>query len=130
MLKLPSRKNPFQSFAEERLKPLNKKEITFNILGTLIVVLLFNGLANGFFIYLISQRSFFLASHKWTLLNNLEEPIDWLVLGDSSCNQGVIPEILSRELGGTTLNLCIFGPLLVFNDAWMLEQHIRQVGPP
>ncbi|MEB3358385.1 MAG: hypothetical protein VKK04_16790, partial [Synechococcales bacterium] len=26
--------------------------------------------------------------------------------------------------------LCIFGPLLVFNNAWMLEQHIQQVGPP
>ncbi|MGF1513844.1 MAG: hypothetical protein ACFB5Z_09130 [Elainellaceae cyanobacterium] len=64
------------------------------------------------------------------MLNKLEQPLDWLILGDSSCNQGVVPEVLSEELGGTALNLCIFGPLLVFNDAWMLEQHIRQVGPP
>lgn len=123
-------RNPFQSFSEERLKLTSSKEIVFNVLGALIILLLLNGLANGFLTYLISQRSYFLASYKWNLLNQLEEPVDWLVLGDSSCNQGIIPEILSQTLDGAALNLCIFGPLLVFNNAWMLEQHIRQVGPP
>jgi hypothetical protein len=123
-------KNLFRSFPEERLKPTRSKEIAFNVLGALLVLLLLNGFANGFLTYLISQRSFFLASYKWNLLNRIEKPVDWLVLGDSSCNQGIIPEILSQELDGTALNLCIFGPLLAFNDAWMLEQHIRRVGPP
>ncbi len=124
------RRNPFLLFAEERLKPSSSQEVVLNLLGTLAFFIVLSILANGFLNYLITKRSFFLASYKWNLLTNLKQPVDWLVLGDSSCNQGVIPEVLSQELDGTAVNLCIFGPLLVFNDAWMLEQHIQQVGPP
>ncbi|MEB3357540.1 MAG: hypothetical protein VKK04_12500, partial [Synechococcales bacterium] len=72
------------------------------------MLILLNVLANGFLDYLISRQGYFLASYKWNLLTDLKQPADWLVLGDSSCNQGVVPEILSQELGGTALNLCIF----------------------
>ncbi|MEM7770560.1 MAG: hypothetical protein AAF327_08625 [Cyanobacteria bacterium P01_A01_bin.37] len=124
------KKNLFRLFPSEKISHSTRNEISLNLLGALLLAVFLNVLANGFLNYLISNRGYFLASHKWNLLTNLEEPVDWLFLGDSSCNQGVIPEVMSDAVNATALNLCIFGPLLVFNDAWMLEQHIQQVGPP
>ncbi len=118
------------SVPSEKIRSSKAREVCLNLLGALVLVVFLNSGANVFFKYLISNRGYFLASHKWNLLTRLEQPVDWLVLGDSSCNQGVVPEVLSEALGGTALNLCIYGPLLVFNDAWMLERHIDQVGPP
>ncbi len=100
------------------------------LIGVIGLVLLVNLAAIGWVRFLTSNQGYFLISHKWQLLLDLEQPVDWLVLGDSSCNQAVIPERLSAELGGTVLNACTVGSVLAVNDAWMLEQHIRQVGAP
>jgi hypothetical protein len=67
---------------------------------------------------------------KWNLLMEQKKPVDTLVLGDSSGNHGVIPEVLAARLGGTALNLCTVGDLLAMNDAWMLERYLRAVGVP
>ena len=67
---------------------------------------------------------------KWALLRRQTTPVDTLVLGDSTGNYGVVPDILAARLGGTALNLCTVGDLLAVNDAWMLERYIRDVGPP
>ncbi|MGJ3253466.1 MAG: hypothetical protein ACFE0J_20385 [Elainellaceae cyanobacterium] len=114
----------------ERTKPAKPGEIFANILGTFALVILANFLADGFLNYLTSNRGYFLVSRKWQILSELKQPVDWLILGDSSCNQGVIPERFSETLGGTAVNLCTFGPLLTLDDAWMIEHHIQRVGPP
>lgn len=73
---------------------------------------------------------YWLIKEKWSMLLNLEKPIDWLVLGDSSCNQGVIPQILETELSGKAVNLCTIGNSLVLNSSWMLSKHIQKYGAP
>lgn len=67
---------------------------------------------------------------KWRLMDLQTQPVNWLILGDSSGDTGVNPEIIEAELGGAALNLCTLAPMLVVNDAWMLEEHIRRVGKP
>ncbi len=69
---------------------------------------------------------------KYDLLESLEgsEPVDWLILGDSSGAHGIVPEVWSEELGGTTVNLAILANLLAVNDAWMLGEYIERVGVP
>lgn len=76
------------------------------------------------------NRGYWLIQEKWSLLTNLKQPVDWLVLGDSSCNQGVIPEVLEQELSGKAVNLCTIGDTIVLNDAWMLSKHIQKYGAP
>lgn len=67
---------------------------------------------------------------KWDLLESMDDPVDWLVLGDSSGCHGVVPEILSEELGGTAVNLATLANLLIAEDAWMLQRYIERFGPP
>src|SRR5262245_21638399 len=67
---------------------------------------------------------------KWRLLDLQNEPVDWLVLGDSSGDTGVSPEAIEGGLGGTYLNLCTMAPMLAVTDAWMLGEYIRRVGRP
>ncbi len=114
----------------EIAQPVRLRDLLISLLVPLLVVLLIN---LGFAIYL-DQRPFnrgaWLNGHKWSLLDQLDTPIDTLILGDSSCNQGVIPEKLGRALGGTALNLCTTGSSLVVDDAWMLAAYVERFGPP
>lgn len=104
------------------------------IILTLLCPWLIFALANvGANIYLKNfpeNRGYWVIQQKWSMLMNLKQPVDWLVLGDSSCNQGVIPEVLESELSGKAVNLCTIGDSLVLNDAWMLSKYIKKYGAP
>ena len=105
-----------------------------HILLTLLCPWLLFGLTNwGANLYLKNfpqNRGYWLIQQKWSLLKSLKQPVDWLVLGDSSCNQGIIPNVLEQELSGKAINLCTIGDSLVLNDAWMLSKHIKEYGAP
>jgi hypothetical protein len=69
--------------------------------------------------------------HKWRLLMEMKQPVDDLVLGDSSCNQGVNPVALANALGDQrAVNLCTIGDMLALNDAWLLQHYIERFGAP
>jgi len=53
-----------------------------------------------------------------------------LFLGDSSCNQGLRPDIWREATGATAVNLCTIGDMLATNDAWMLERYLARHGAP
>jgi len=67
---------------------------------------------------------------KWKLLRSSDQSVDWLVLGDSSADQGVIPDHFEVELGGSALNLATVGNVLAINDVWMLDEYISRHGAP
>lgn len=69
-------------------------------------------------------------SHKWRVLERLEGPVDWLVLGDSSVSQAFDPEVLRRATGQRAVNLGTIGNFGLSDDLWMLEEHIERFGPP
>lgn len=77
-----------------------------------------------------SNLGYSLIRYKWSMLETLEEPVDVLILGDSSCNQGVDPAVIEQELGLSALNLCTIGDALLVNDAWMLDAYVERFGPP
>lgn len=89
-----------------------------------------NALAGEALEELTTNRGYWLVHQKWDLLDSLDEPVDWLILGDSSCNQGVRPDVFEARLGESAVNLCTVGDLLAVNDAWMLERYIEDYGPP
>jgi hypothetical protein len=67
---------------------------------------------------------------KWRMIDHEHKPVDWLILGDSTCLHGIVPDVIRSETGGTALNLCTLANAMVVNDAWQLEYYINKVGVP
>jgi hypothetical protein len=67
---------------------------------------------------------------QWDRLLTLEEPVETLILGDSSCRQGVDPEVLDIALGTRSLNLCTMGNAATVNSVWQLSTYIERHGAP
>ena len=115
---------------KEIIGPANTKRILISVLGTLVIVFLVNLVAFSC-IEKYSIGNYDLGSkEKWNMLLNLEEPVEWLILGDSTGLHAVVPNTLNERLGVTSINLCTLGFMGVMNDAWMLNRYIQQFGSP
>ena len=114
----------------EKLKPAKAR----HIFKLFLCVLLMVGLLNGFAIWFLKDHTlnvgYLLTTKKWKLLIDTQKPVDWLILGDSSGNAAVMPEVFHRKFGGSSLNLCTVGWLSALNDVWMLETYLKRFGPP
>ncbi|AOY84337.1 hypothetical protein BJP36_34850 [Moorena producens JHB] len=119
-----------QQLPEEIIGSANRRGVLLSLLGTLILVILCNFAAKWYLNDHRPNRGYWLVKEKWEMLLGLKQPVDWLILGDSSCNQGVVPSILNERLDVTSINLCTIGNMLSLNDAWMLEKYIQQSGAP
>lgn len=110
--------------------PATWRRVLVMLVVTLLGVLALNFLAGLALERWTTNRGYWLIREKWRLLESMSAPVDWLILGDSACNQGIDPSIVAAELGGTAINLCTVGDMLAVNDAWMLDRHIERFGPP
>lgn len=123
-------RNPLGALAVELEHPSSPHAL----LRTALTALTLLALANlGAWLYLKASpanQGYAIIEAKWALLRAKQEPVDWLVLGDSSCNQGVDPQALSSALGGRVLNACTIGDMLALEDAWMLDEYIQRHGAP
>ena len=72
----------------------------------------------------------FLIRSKWDILRDLDTPVEWLILGDSSANQGVVPAQFQTEYGGRSVNLGTVGNVLLIDDVWMFQNYINKHGAP
>ena len=116
----------------EEILPRSTKliQIILSLVCPWFIFVLANVGANLYLKNFPENRGYWLIQQKWSMLLNLKQPVDWLILGDSSCNQGVIPQVLETELSGKAVNLCTIGDSLVLNNAWMLSQYIKKYGAP
>ena len=114
----------------ERVQPVSAGELR----RVLMLVVLFAVSANVLAGVVLRRWSpnfgYAVANMKWERLLTLHEPVDWLVLGDSTANQGVDPQVLATHLGGRALNLATIADMTAINDAWMLQEYVRRFGPP
>lgn len=69
-------------------------------------------------------------AHKWGVLERLDEPVDWLVLGDSSVSQSFDPSVVREVAGKRAINLGTLGNFGVSGDLWMLEEYLERFGAP
>ncbi len=115
---------------DEVIRPTTRRRVAGTIVGTLVAMFLVNA---GFGWYLSQSRynfGYWLLSYKWKLLEETEESADWLIIGDSSGNQGVDTTIVEATLGGSALNLCVPAHFMVLNDALILEEYLKDHAPP
>lgn len=106
------------------------RSLLFSLAGILILTLFVNFSAKYYLDRSTRNLGYFLIKKKWELLKNLENPVDLIILGDSSCNQGVNTDLITEKTGLSALNLCTMGKLLALNDSWMLDYYIRKHGAP
>jgi hypothetical protein len=118
------------SLPQENLPPSSWKHVLVELVGSLVVLICINLSLLWYLGNYTTNYGFWTIHQKWWLLEDLDQPVDWLILGDSSCNQGVMPSIFENELGETAINLCTIGNLGTINDLWMLEEYIDRFGPP
>lgn len=104
--------------------------LAVSLLATLVGVIVVNYFVAGYLNRKTTNFGAFLIHRKWELLGEQERPVDVLVLGDSTCNQGINTNILQKEFGVSALNLCTTGSSALVGDVWMLEEYIARVGTP
>lgn len=123
-------------FPKRRVRFLEKSSaarfgfLALEVLGSLVVLVLINSFALWYLGNYSTNFGYWTIHQKWNLLGKIEEPVDWLVLGDSSCNQGVSPAIIAEQTGESALNLCAIGNVTALHDVWMLEEYLQRFGPP
>jgi len=98
--------------------------------GVALVLVAANALAGRVLHDYTANLGYALTSKKWELLLARSAPFEWLVLGDSTCNQGLDPEVLEQALGADVVNLCTVASGLALDSAWMLDVATERVGPP
>jgi hypothetical protein len=115
---------------KEILKPVPISRALLSVLGTFALIFGLNLVAKAYLEAHTPNRGDWLVREKWNMLSNLDQPVEWLVLGDSSCNQGIVPEVFDEQLDTTSVNLCTVGSMTVLNTAWMLDTYIQKYGAP
>lgn len=111
-------------------RPRARRRLALTLCGALGAFVVINAAASAFLERRSANLGYSLIRTKWAMLLSLKKPVDWLILGDSSGNQGVIPEILEAKVGGSALNLCTIADMLTVDDAWMLETYLSRFGAP
>lgn len=111
-------------------KPVPPRKIRRTLAGTLAAVFFLNWAAGIFLQNYSSNEGYRLVRKKWQMLLGMKEPVDWLILGDSSANAALVPDVLEKCKGLKALNLGTIGWVVVANDAWMLETYLNRFGPP
>jgi len=112
--------------ATEEIGDSSSQRIVRVFFGVLILFVTINFLANWYLDSYTNKRSHWLLKTKWSMLLDETQSVDWLVLGDSSGNQGVNTQMLQKRMGGRALNLCTIGNSLIVGDLWMLETLIKK----
>ena len=104
------------------------------IRGLLVILLTMFVLANTWIWFLFNprpiNRGHWIVQEKWRMLRELEAPVDWLIVGDSSCGHGIDPRIVESRLGGRAINLCTVGSMIALEGAWMIEVYLERFGNP
>lgn len=115
----------------EIIPATSSKSITRLITGILICLFLTNALCMILLNYRQPNQGYWLIKQKWQWLLHSQETVHTLFLGDSSCNQGLIPSVYSNVTGNTAYNLGTIGDMSLVNDAWMLDTYLKtRTTPP
>ena len=108
----------------EYIPAVSKSKFVTSTLLPLAFFLILNLMLVAFFKIKNPNRGYEVIKKKWTLAQEYQGSIDWLVIGDSACNQGFNNKVFEQNIKGKSLNLCTIGDMLVWDDVWLLEQLI------
>ncbi len=113
----------------EVVMPVSAKKVVLTIGGALLIFALTN-IPPGFYFRHHPEKRGNYQAWKWGLLLNLKTPLDWFIAGDSSALDSLNPIFFQEKFGGTALSLATTGGAGLPNVAWMIQEHVRRLGPP
>lgn len=113
----------------ETVRPATRRDVVRLVAGAAVFVILANLLAVVVLDLHNPNRGNWLVLEKGRRAT--EAPaVETLVLGDSSCNQGLRPSGLAAALGGPAYNLCTIGTLSLTGDVVLLDRYLATHPPP
>lgn len=116
--------------AQELTPDISQKTFYKTLLIAILVLLTLNFFSSQLLKSFSTNGGYRLIRTKWDILNKLEKPVDILILGDSSGNQGVDTDLIEEKTGKSAINLATIGNVLSLNDYWMLTEYIKKFGSP
>ena len=63
-------------------------------------------------------------------IQTMDEGVNTLLLGDSSCAANLDTGAFTDRLGGRTIDLSVYGGMSMLADAWLLSAYVQKFGPP
>ena len=120
----------YPQYPVEKAYTTSSRRVVLSIVLTLGIVIGLNILVRIYLDIRPESSTDRLIAYKWELVEGQTEKVNILILGDSSANQGVNPEIISEAFGGRVLNAATIGNWVLVDDVWLLETLINTVGPP
>jgi hypothetical protein len=115
---------------EDKLPVTSRKRVAVIWVSTALFIIVLNALVTTWLNKTVPNAGYRRIRQKWAMLHGLNQPVDTLILGDSSGAQGLDPEVLSKTLGGKGVNLCTIGDMTVVNSAAMLDDYVHKYGAP
>lgn len=116
--------------SREAMPAGNSKVIAMTVVIGLVIVAALMAASHYVLERYSPNTGYRLVRAKWELLLSQNSPVDVLVLGDSSANQGIDTEYLTATTNLTALNLSTVGTAIAVNDYWMLEEYLDRIGSP
>lgn len=117
-------------YPQEVPYPVSRTGIVVSIFGMIVIVALINLLAGWYLKDHTFNRGYWIITQKGKVLSSLDKSGYWLIVGDSSGNFGIVPDILDKRLGTQSINLCTIADMLTMDDFFMVENYIDRYGPP
>ncbi len=124
-----ARKDNIQ-LTKEIVEPATRRTVVLSIIIPILCVIAFNFFAVWYLARYSPNIGYLLITAKYNLVKSLPVPIDLLILGDSSGNQGVDPAVIKDKLGYSALNACTIGGTIALDDVWMLEEYLNHHEAP
>ncbi|MHC4215475.1 MAG: hypothetical protein ACYSWP_19105 [Planctomycetota bacterium] len=124
------KKTRLKGWPQEKPISTTYKSVAISIFGAMVVVSLLNLLANWYLKDYTFNRGYWIITQKTKILSSLDTSEYWLVLGDSSGNFGIVPEILDQSLNVRSINLCTIADMLTIGDSFTLRDYIEGHGTP
>jgi len=75
------------------------------------------------------NRGYDVIQHKWNLVKQKQDN-KWLILGDSSGNQGFNNALFNEKMNTSSINLCTTGDMLLVDDFWLLDEYLKNNPAP
>lgn len=95
--------------------------LIFTIFGFIVVNLLFKSLIARF------PRDI---TKSYQTIQELKEPVDVIILGDSTAYRGVLPSVIKQDTSLEALNLATVARWGYLGDMYVLQWYIEKFGPP
>ena len=112
------------------IHPRGKLGIALSIVVAIILVITINALA-----YLYLQKypptaSIFRLWDRFRGIEAMDEGVNTLLLGDSTCAANMDTGAFADRLGGSTIDLSVYAGMSMLADAWLLSAYVQKFGPP